>query len=80
MLNIGAGAPRALGEMIAVLEAALGATAVRHLKPMQPGDVTATFADVSRLTALTKATRRKVGLVEGLRRFVEWWRGMYGVE
>jgi UDP-glucuronate 4-epimerase len=43
---------------------------------MQAGDVTATFADVSRLTALT-GYAPKVGLEEGLRRFVEWYRQTY---
>ena len=40
---------------------------------MQPGDVTATYADISKLNALT-GYRPRVALTEGLPKFVEWWR------
>ena len=63
--------------MIAILEQALGAPAKRILKPMQPGDVSASRADVSRLSALT-GYAPKVGLEEGLARFVEWFGGWRG--
>ena len=77
VLNIGDSRPVGLMDMIATLEQALGAEAQKVMKPMQPGDVTATFADVSRLKALTGYEPR-VMLEEGLRRFVEWYRGFYG--
>jgi UDP-glucuronate 4-epimerase len=77
VLNIGDSRPVGLLRMIEVLEAALGQTARKIMRPMQPGDVTATWADVSRLNALT-GYRPKVPIEEGLPRFVEWWRGFYG--
>ena len=43
------------------------------MRPMQPGDVTATYADVSKLSALTGYAPR-VPLKDGLERFVQWWR------
>ena len=73
VLNIGGAAPRGLIEMIDILEAALGAKAARVMQPMQPGDVSATFADVSKLTALT-GYAPKVSLEDGLARFVAWYR------
>jgi len=73
LFNIGRGQPVGLEEMIATLEAALGRKAVRRLLPMQPGDVTSTFADVSRLAGATGYAPR-VSLAEGLRRFVDWYR------
>ncbi len=73
VLNIGGAAPRGLMEMIEILERALGAKAARVMKPMQPGDVSATFADVSKLTALT-GYAPKVSLEDGLARFVDWYR------
>jgi UDP-glucuronate 4-epimerase len=73
LFNIGAGRPVGLMDMIASLEAALGTEAAKVFKPMQPGDVTATFADVSRLRALTGYEPR-VRLEDGLRRFAEWYR------
>ncbi|MBD3837365.1 NAD-dependent epimerase/dehydratase family protein [Brevundimonas sp.] len=71
--NIGDSQPFGLMEMIATLEAALGVQANKIMRPMQPGDVTATYADVSKLNALT-GYRPKVALTEGLPRFVDWWR------
>lgn len=71
--NIGDSQPVGLMEMIATLEAALGVQANKIMRPMQPGDVTATYADVSKLNALT-GYRPKVALTQGLPRFVEWWR------
>ena len=71
--NIGDSQPVGLMEMIATLEAALGVTANKIMRPMQPGDVTATYADVSKLNALT-GYRPMVALTQGLPRFVDWWR------
>jgi UDP-glucuronate 4-epimerase len=53
VLNIGDSHPVGLMEMIETLEAAIGHKAEKIMRPMQPGDVTATYADVSRLHALT---------------------------
>lgn len=71
--NIGDSSPVGLMDMISTLEAALGREAVKILRPMQAGDVTATYADVSKLNALTGYAPR-VALAEGLGRFVAWWR------
>jgi UDP-glucuronate 4-epimerase len=71
--NIGDSQPVGLMEMIATLEGALGVQANKIMRPMQPGDVTATYADVSKLNALT-GYRPRVALTEGLPRFVDWWR------
>ena len=78
ILNIGGSHPVGLMEMIATLEHALDREAVKIMKPMQPGDVTATYADVSRLHALTGYAPR-VRLQEGLGRFADWYRGYFRV-
>jgi len=78
ILNIGEGRPESLMTMIATLEAALGQTTRKRMQPMQPGDVTATWADIARLHRLT-GYRPRVGLAEGLQRFVGWYRDFYGV-
>lgn len=77
ILNIGDSSPVGLMDMIASLEAALGVEARKVMRPMQPGDVTATYADVSALHALT-GYRPKVMLAEGLQRFALWYRSHYG--
>ncbi|MFC5344290.1 NAD-dependent epimerase/dehydratase family protein [Brevundimonas staleyi] len=76
--NIGDSSPVGLMEMISTLETALGREAVKIMKPMQAGDVTATYADVSKLNALTGYAPR-VALAEGLGRFVTWWRDWRGL-
>ena len=76
ILNIGDSRPVGLLTMIETLEAALGVTARKIMRPMQPGDVTATFADISRINALT-GYRPKVMLAEGLGRFAAWYREFY---
>lgn len=77
VLNIGDSHPVGLMEMIETLESALGIKAEKIMRPMQPGDVTATYADVSRLNALT-GYKPKVMLAEGLGRFAAWFKDYYG--
>lgn len=78
ILNIGDSHPVPLMEMIATLEQALGREAVKVMRPMQPGDVTATYADISKLHALT-GYAPKVRLAEGLGRFAAWYRDYHRV-
>ena len=76
ILNIGDSHPVGLMKMIETLERAIGRTAIKIMRPMQQGDVTATYADVSRLHALT-GYRPKVMLDEGLGRFADWYSEFY---
>ena len=76
--NIGCERPVELLRYIEVIEACTGREAIKNMLPMQPGDVKATYADVSALVAAV-GYRPAVGLEEGMRRFVEWYRGFYGV-
>ncbi len=78
VLNIGDSHPVGLMEMIETLEHSIGREAVKVMRPMQPGDVTATYADVSKLHALT-GYQPKVMLAEGLARFAEWYKSYYRV-
>ena len=77
ILNIGDSRPVGLMDMIEALESALGVKAEKIMRPMQAGDVTATYADVSRLKALT-GYRPKVMLEDGLQRFADWYFGYFG--
>jgi UDP-glucuronate 4-epimerase len=74
VVNIGNGAPVALMEFVAAVEAAVGQTAEKRFLPMQPGDVPATWADAALVAALVGALPR-TPLDEGVRRFVDWYRG-----
>lgn len=75
--NIGNNRPVELGHLIAVLEKALGRSAVKNLLPMQPGDVPATYADIDDLEAAV-GFRPRTSIEEGVRRFVDWYRTYYG--
>ncbi len=79
LFNIGSHAPERLLDFIGALEGALGRPARLDLQPMQPGDVPATFADVSRLQSLTGQARRAMPLHAGVKHFVDWYRAYHGV-
>ncbi len=74
VVNIGNGTPIHLTEFIEAIEAATGRTATRNLMPMQPGDVAATWADASLITALVGALPR-TDIHEGMQKVVNWYRG-----
>ncbi len=76
IVNIGAGAPIALGDFIAAIEAAVGRAAQRVDLPMQPGDVPATHADTELLRRLTGFTP-SVPVRQGVAAFVAWYREYY---
>ena len=78
VFNIGNNQPVLLLDCIAMLEDCLGRTAAKNLLPMQPGDVPSTMADVAELEAAT-GFRPRTTLRDGISRFVEWYRGYYGV-
>ncbi len=71
--NIGSSRPVALMDMVSILENLLKKRAHLDPVPMQPGEMTTTYADI---TAMTEdfGFRPRTSLEEGLRRFVEWFR------
>ena len=76
--NIGNSSPVKLMRYIEVLEQSLGRKAQCELLPMQPGDVPATTADVSRLER-DLGYRPGTPVEVGVKRFVDWYRGYYKV-
>ncbi len=77
--NIGNNKPVLLMDFIATLEKALGREALKAFKPMQPGDVYATCADISAIEA-DYGFRPTTNLEAGLGRFVEWYKEYNGLE
>lgn len=76
--NIGNNNPVELMDFIRALEEALGKEARKEMMPIQPGDVPATFADVSDLVE-DFGYKPAMDYREGIRRFVEWYREFYNV-
>ncbi|MEO7041294.1 MAG: NAD-dependent epimerase [Gemmatimonadaceae bacterium] len=75
--NIGHSDPVPLLEFVEVLERHLGIRAERRYLPMQPGDVLATYADVTDLER-DVGYRPETPIEIGLGRFVDWYRNYYG--
>jgi len=73
LYNIGNSRPVALLDFVAVLERALGRTALRTEAPMQPGEVPETYADIARLAQAT-GYAPTTDIETGLGRFVDWFR------
>jgi UDP-glucuronate 4-epimerase len=72
ILNLGESEPVRLGDLVTALEAATGRQARIDRRPVPPGDVERTFADVSRAREML-GYAPGVDLQEGLRRFVAWY-------
>ncbi len=76
--NIASHRPVQLGTFVEILERKLGKTAKKTLLPMQPGDVPATYANLDELVRDT-GYAPQTSIEEGIGRFVDWYRGYYGV-
>ncbi|MGC6329391.1 GDP-mannose 4,6-dehydratase [Rhizorhabdus sp. FW153] len=78
LYNIGNHRSEELGRLIDLIEQACGREAIREDKPMQPGDVRETFADIG-------AIERDLGFApttsieQGVPRFVAWFRDYHGI-
>jgi UDP-glucuronate 4-epimerase len=75
--NIGNHTAVELEAFIGELERLLGVHAIRQYEPLQPGDVTATFASIERFAAATGFSP-STPLSVGLEKFVQWYRAYYG--
>ena len=76
--NIGNQNPVALMDFIKAIEDKLGIVAEKEMMPLQPGDVEATYADVSDLVANLNY-RPDTSIQEGIDQFVDWYMAYYGV-
>lgn len=74
--NIGNNNPIDLEYYISALEQAVGQKAKKEYFPMQAGDVSKTYADVSDLVR-DIGFKPSTSVEEGIGQFVEWYRGYY---
>lgn len=74
--NIGNSNPVPLMTFVAAIEKATGRKAHMIMKPMQPGDVKRTFADVADLERDIDYCP-STPIEDGMQRFVDWYRGYY---
>jgi len=78
IFNIGNSSPVQLMDFIREMELALGKEAILQMLPMQPGDVEVTFADTSKLEAVT-SYKPKTPVSEGVKRFATWYKNFYKI-
>ena len=76
--NVGNHHPEELTHVVALLEKELGRPAIKDMLPMQPGDVTETFADVGDVMR-DVGFRPDTSIEDGIRGFVAWYRDHYKV-
>lgn len=72
-INLGESRTVELGELIELLEKALGRSALIDRQPAQPGDVPQTYADITKARRLLGYDPR-TQIEEGIERFIEWYR------
>ncbi len=76
--NIGNHSPVALMDFIASIEQAMDKKAEMNMMPMQPGDVPATYAEVTDLMN-DVGFKPSTPLSVGIKKFVDWYKDYYGV-
>jgi len=77
--NIGRNSPVSLMDFIDSIERSVGKRAKRNYLPMQPGDVSATWADVDDLVRDLDYSPH-VQIREGVERFVKWYMEYFKIE
>ncbi len=78
VVNIGGDREEKLTRFIEVIEENLGRTAEKVMKPMQPGDVPSTVADIEKLRGLGWEPTTRIE--QGIKNFTDWYREYYGVK
>jgi UDP-glucuronate 4-epimerase len=76
--NIGNNRPHELTYVISLFEKEFGRSAVKEMLPIQPGDVEATYADVSDLER-DIGFRPSTPIEDGVARFAKWYREFHGI-
>jgi UDP-glucuronate 4-epimerase len=76
LLNIGNNNPVTVMDLITEIENSLGKKAVIEYLPVQPGDVNATYADITRIRKYC-GFRPSTDIRSGIRKFCDWYEGYF---
>jgi UDP-glucuronate 4-epimerase len=71
-VNLGNNHPVKLANMVRIISEKMGATPNIKKQPTQPGDVNATYADISKAKSLFGYSP-KVSFEDGVSKFIDWW-------
>lgn len=77
VFNLGESQTTTLLEMIRLIESALGKQAIIDPQPLQPGDVSITYANIDKARRLLNY-QPTTPLAEGIPKFVDWYRAYTG--
>jgi UDP-glucuronate 4-epimerase len=77
IFNLGCGRKEELMDYIGMVEKTLGVEAKKEFLPMQPGDVQASLADVTKAAKMLDY-EPKTTIREGVPKFVQWYKEYYG--
>lgn len=77
--NIGNNAPVKLMDFVQAIEDRLGKKAIKEMMPMQPGDVSKTYADVNDLMT-DLGYKPATPLASGISNFIDWYMDYYKVQ
>lgn len=78
VFNLGCGRQEELMDYIKMVEESAGKEAKKEFLPMQPGDVVASLADISKAQKMLNY-EPKTTIREGVPKFVQWYREYYGL-
>lgn len=78
VFNIGNDQPTKLLDFIGAIEKATGKQADKNFKPMQPGDVVGTAANIDKLNSVN-GFKPTTDIEQGIQNFVDWYREFYRV-
>jgi len=76
--NIGNNSPVKLMDFIKAIEEATSKKAKKNMLPIQPGDVSATYADVSDLIEDVNY-QPNTTIQDGIKEFVKWYRAFFKI-
>ena len=65
-------------DFIAILESELGIKSIKNFKPMQPGDVKESFADIEKSKSMLGFIP-KTDIKEGISIFIKWYLDYYNL-
>jgi UDP-glucuronate 4-epimerase len=78
IFNLGRGHQEELMDFVKMIEEACGKEGKKEMLGMQPGDFRASLADIAKAEKMLGYSP-KTDISEGIPKFVEWYRGYYGV-
>jgi UDP-glucuronate 4-epimerase len=77
--NVGNTNPATLSEYLSIIESEMGKIAIKNFKPIQIGEVQATYSDIKKLEQFI-GFKPNTDLKQGVRNMVKWFKNYYSAE